>query len=172
MISDETQKAVCTLQKQATRSAELKAQERDERAIDELLRHPENPLPEHYQRRNAVRHARWDQTRKAKKASYTSLDDAGQFQTGFDRIIASDPRYLAVIASADHGFGIGDILEWLTTSLSLREADRALLMALADGYDAELMALLHNVPLKRMRERISRARSRGWAIYLEEVLAA
>lgn len=158
----EAEKAVCKLQDRVSKTADLKAQECDERAIDEIIRHPENTLPEAYQRKNAVRHAQWDMTRRAKKTSYTSLDDPGQFETAIDQIIARE----------DSGFGLGEIMLWLATSSGLREADRAILMALADGYDAEILALMNGIPVKRMRERISRARSRGWAVYAEEVLAA
>lgn len=158
----EAEKAVCTLQNRVSKTADLKAQERDERAIDEIIRHPENTLPESFQRKNAVRHAQWDMTRRAKKTSSTSLDDPGQFETAIERIIAHE----------DAGFGLGEIMLWLATSSGLREADRAILMALADGYDAELLALMKGIPVKRMRERISRARSRGWAVYAAEVPAA
>ncbi|MFB4293448.1 hypothetical protein ACBI99_37825 [Nonomuraea sp. ATR24] len=162
MISQETQDAVCHVQRQVLSSVDFATQERGERALDELLRHPENTLPEHYQRRNAIRHARWGMMRQGKKSAFTSLDDSGQFESTIEDIIAVD----------ETGFGVVDVLHWLDTSTALRPADRALLGSLASGHDADTLAVLHGIPVRRMRERISRARSRAWAIYQAEVLAA
>ena len=160
-LSVEAAQAVTKLQYSVLNSVDLKAQERDERAIDEILRHPEKTLPEQYQRKNAVRHAKWHTARAGAKTSFTSLDDPGQFESTIEDTVAIE----------DPGFGIGDILHWLSTSESISGKDRALLLALADGYDAELLALMYDIDIKRMRERISRARSRGWAAYQSEAAA-
>jgi len=166
MISLEAQAAVSYLQQQtdskksAHDSFEL---DRIDRALDEITRNPDKTTPPRRQVRSARANA-LKVVRHHVALEAFSLDDPE---------LHEHKRQQAEIA-VQYGGGIEDVemREWLDHTPSLTDDERTLLHALADGFDAELIALARNLPIKRVRERISRARRAARRGYYLEVTCA
>ncbi|MDW4909424.1 hypothetical protein RB628_29805 [Streptomyces sp. ADMS] len=142
MISTPVKEAVCTLQKRALACHDNYELDRIERALDELLRNPGGEsTPAKYRMRSAMGHAYEALERRKAILPSTSLSNEGT-QPG----------------TPDRGYPVVEILEWLRTEERLVPQERAMLQSLAHGEDAESLARRHGLPVRRMRERVSRAR--------------
>ncbi|MGW0713049.1 hypothetical protein ACWD4G_45225 [Streptomyces sp. NPDC002643] len=142
MFSDVIKAAVTTLQQRAMDTWDTYDLERQERALDELLRNHESTS-------GSVRH----RIRSATGHAYEVLERR--------KVIApSDPvsAGLREPSYSEHGFYQVEWLDWIRTEPTFNLVDRTILRSLAVGEDAETLAARHNLPLPRMRQRISRAR--------------
>jgi hypothetical protein len=157
MISPPVIGAVQALQKQALTSRDTYELDRIDRALDELLRNPDDTssTPTRHRIRSAMGHAYAVLERRRTIAPPTALNHELGDQGN------TDVRYLMV-----------EIHAWLQTEPHLAKGERALLEDLAHGHDATSMAQRHDVPLPRMRERISRARCRARALWTAAEAAA
>lgn len=151
--------AVDHLQQRAARFYDIYELERIDRALDEIVEnlHRTDPVP--FQCRSALANAAKVIRKRRAIRRYDSLDkpfaDGALLDVG---VVEGD---LAVV----------ELIEWIDTSPSLSTGERRLLRDLAAGEDAESLARRDDVPVARMRERISRARSVGKAGYQSEVLS-
>lgn len=149
MISHPVAGAVQTLQKQALTSRDNYELDRIERALDELLRNPtDTDTPAQHRVRSARGHAYEVLERRRGLAPCVPLD-----QESADR------------GHPDSSYLIVDILVWLRGEPGLATGERHLLNDLARGHDAAAIAERDNVPLPRVRERISRARRRAKVLW-------
>ncbi|TJY69470.1 hypothetical protein E4J89_11150 [Arthrobacter sp. CAU 1506] len=165
MMSLEIQSAVSTLQQQSevTRaSLDTVELDRIDRALDELIRnHTKTSQP-----LRMVRSARANALKVVK-------DRARQGLVSFDDPdLYAAKRAEAEAASAYDPLAEFELLDWLDSTPSLTVHQRQLLKAVARGHDAESLACAAGLPVKRMRERISRARSAAFAGYIAEVTCA
>jgi hypothetical protein len=165
MMSLEIQAAVSTLQQQtdvkkASRdSFEL---DRTERALDELVRnHTKTTAPT-----RLVRSARANALKVVK-----SRAEHGEFSLDAPDLHAVK-RAKAERAASYDPMAEFEVLDWLESTRSVTPSQRDLLKALALGYDAEFLACCMGLQVKRVRERISRARKAAYAGYLAEVMCA
>lgn len=149
--------AVVYLQQHSTRSADIYELERHDRAIDEIVANLDRTTPAPFQTRSALANAAKVIGKRRSIRTYGSLDKPQP--TG----------NLPDVGSDDGAYDLVDVFQWLATSPSLHSAERRLLHDLAAGEDAESLARRDHVPVARMRERISRARSAGRAAYRQEV---
>lgn len=149
--------AVVYLQQRSTRFTDIFELERHDRAIDELVANLDRSAPTPFQTRSALTNASKVIVGRRGIRSYGSLDRP-RSDDSLPDVGTIDPAYVVV-----------DIYHWLDTSPSLRPADRQLLRALAQGEDAHSLAPRYSLPVSRMRERISRARSAARAAYYREV---
>lgn len=158
MLSSSAAAAVAQLQQRAGETHDLYQLDRYDRAIDEVLRHPDKQTPAPFQCRSALANAAKVLKNRRDICRMTSLE--AQTTTLSDHV--------------DHVCGatvdVVDIHIWLETTPSLGADHRQLLQALAAGDDTWTLAAKHGVPVNRMRERISRARAAGWDAYRSEVL--
>lgn len=145
MFSTETQAAVMSLQRMASTEIDAYWLERLDRAIDECVAHPERTDPAPFQRRSALANAKkvidgrrairqWHSIGEQDMVCSSSAPDGGHYATVEWR-------------------------EWLRTSSAISATHRCLLLQLADGHDAEDLAKVYGLPVRVMRQRISRARS-------------
>lgn len=165
MFSLDSQAAVATLQqradvkKSAHDSFEL---DRIERALDELVRNSDKAgAPS-----RLVRSARANALKVVKarrEHDAFSLDQEDLHARKRDRV----EKALAVDVFAEV-----EMMEWLDHTPCVTEEQRWLLKALAADFDAEFLALAMNLPIKRVRERISRARRAARTGYRAEVMSA
>jgi hypothetical protein len=142
MFSDVIEAAVTTLQRSAMDTWDTYDLERHERALDELLRDHENTSG-----------SAWHRIRSAKGHAYEVLERR--------KVIAPRDPVHAVLCEpsyTEHGFYKAEWLDWILTEPMFNIIDRTILRSLAVGEDAETLAARHNLPLPRMRQRISRAR--------------
>lgn len=141
--------AVSALQKQALTTRDAYELDRIDRALDELLRNPTDvSTPARHRMRSAMGHAY--ETLERRRAIVPS--------------VPLDPERI-VGAHTDNPYGVVEILEWLRTEPGLTKYERTLLSNLASGGDATTLADQHALPLSRVRERISRARSSAWTLW-------
>ncbi|WP_435059407.1 hypothetical protein [Streptomyces sp. bgisy060] len=155
MMSDAVVTAVKTLQERALRARNTYELDRIERALDELLRNPENPAPAQHRVRSALGHAHEAIERRKAIAPQTELADHGQ-----------EPGYV------EFAFQEIEMLAWISVEPGFKEPDRALLIDLALGQDAEMLAERDGVPVARIRERISRCRRQARQLRSKMDLAA
>ncbi|WP_028648089.1 hypothetical protein [Nocardiopsis sp. CNT312] len=157
MISPPVIGAVQALQKQALTSHDTYELDRIDRALDELLRNPDDTssTPTKHRIRSAMGHAYEVLERRRTIAPAAAFDHELGDQEN------TDASYLVV-----------EIHTWLQTEPHLANGERALLEDLAHGHDATTMAQRYGVPLPRMRERISRARRRARTLWTAEEAAA
>ncbi|MEU1906601.1 hypothetical protein [Streptomyces hygroscopicus] len=142
MFSDVIKAAVSTLQRSAMYTQDSYDLERQERALDELLRDHENTSGSARRR-----------IRSAKGHAYAVLERRKAIAPcDTAHAVTHEPGY------NEPGFYQVEWLDWIRTEPTFNLIDRTILRALAAGEDAETLAARHNLPLPRMRQRISRAR--------------
>ncbi|SFC60096.1 hypothetical protein [Streptomyces aidingensis] len=142
MFSDVIEAAVITLQRRAMHTRDSYDLERSERAIDELLRDPENPSGSARHRIRSARGHAYEVLERRKAIAPRAIMHAGM----------TEP------SCTEHSFSRTEWLDWIRTEPTFNLIDRTILHSLAVGEDAETLAARHNLPLPRMRQRISRAR--------------
>ena len=158
MSLTEAQRAIAHLQGLALRASDGYTIDVLDRALDEIVRNPDNPSPYLWQVRSArANAAKVVQARR----EVVTLDTSGE----------DEPSVVEDAATTDTGYGVVEIREWLRTSSRLTEPDRTLLTAVADGQDSEHLAEVLELPVQRVRERLSRARKRAGIAYSTEVAA-
>lgn len=162
MMSLEVQAAVRTLQQQAVSAHDVFDLDRIDRALDELTRNPHKTAEPQHQVRGALGNAGKVLVRRKKRLPLGSSDDPDLHESVRER----------AFAFIEGGFDAADLRQWLDTTPSLSTRERWILQALADGADAEMLSALLNLPLARVRERISRARRVASAAYNREVRCA
>jgi hypothetical protein len=160
VISLSVQAAVSQLQQQAIRTWDLYDLDRLDRALDELVRNPYKATPPAFQRRSAMANASKVLQDRRRIVTFVSIDQTAKTNQS---VYSSEP------GTDDTEPDVLDIHLWLETTPSLTSLQRDLLRALAAGWDAPSLATRYQVPLPRMRERISRARVVAWAAYQREV---
>lgn len=164
MFSLDIQAAVSSLQQQTDvtkTSVDSFELDRTERALDELLRNPEKTGPSTRLVRSARANALKVVRSRAKHSEFSLDSDLHVHKRAkAEAAVAYDPMA---------GF---EVIDWLDSTPSVTTAQRRLLKALAAGYDAEFLAYAMGVPIKRVRERISRARRAAYSGYLAEVTCA
>ncbi|MEV6129384.1 hypothetical protein AB0M05_21565 [Streptomyces violaceusniger] len=142
MFSDVIKAAVTTLQRSAMYTQDIYDLERHERALDELLRdHEFTSGSAQHRIRSAKGHAFEVLERRKVIAPCVTV-----------HAVTHEPGY------TEPGFYQVEWLDWIRTEPTFNLIDRTILRSLAVGEDAETLAARHNLPLPRMRQRISRAR--------------
>lgn len=162
MMSMEVQTAVSTLQQRAVSAYDMFDLDRIDRALDELTRNPGKTADPQHQVRGALSNASKVLIRRKKRLPLGSTDDPDLHETVRER----------AFACIDFAFDAADLRLWLDTTPSLSARERWILQSLADGADAESLSALLNLPIARVRERISRARRTAGAAYDREVRCA
>lgn len=160
MISDEVLSAVITLQKRMLTASEVYQLDRHDRALDELLRSPCCKAPVHFQTRSALAHAGQVLADRRRLGTIVPIDQLTSLES------LGPVRDLPV---TDQEIVALDILLWLETTPSLSDTERTILRQLAAGSEAVTLAAKYDVPISRMRERISRARAAARTAYQREV---
>lgn len=155
MMSDAVLDAVCQLQDRSLRTCDTYALERIERALDELLRKPHEDAPVPYLLRSALGHAYETIERRKAIARQCELNAEG--------------REAAFVEGA---YDVVEVAVWVCGQSGLREQDRALLLQLAQGHDSETLAEKMDIPVTRMRERISRCRRQARQLWDAVEIAA
>jgi hypothetical protein len=155
MFSSQAQSAYSTLQSKALSADDGYILDRLERALDEIIRNPQNAAPAPFQVRSAWANAGKVIDSRRKLAPQFSLDGPG-----LNEPTEVDARYGAV-----------EIFAWLDRA-AVSKADRRLLRALAGGADATALAETAGVPVQRIRERVSRARRVASRDYRTSVVPA
>lgn len=155
MFTSQAQSAYSTLQAKATSATDSYIVDRLERALDEIIRNPQNTRPADFQVRSAWANAGKVIDDRRKLAPQFSLDAPG---VG-DR------------TAVDALYGAIEVLDWLDHAF-LSDRDRRLLHGLATGADAGVLADAEGVCVQRMRERVSRARRAASRDYQSTVTAA
>lgn len=158
MISKEAQQALISLQRRASTTGEVYFQERAERALDEVIRNHPKGSPAAFQIRSAWANAGKAIAHRHAIVPVDSLDHEAERYS-----FAQEP------AITDGGYALVDLLQWIHSTSALTDRERRLMLALADGEDAESIASTSGVPIKRVRERISRVRKVARAAYNLEV---
>lgn len=161
MISMEVQSALQTLQTYPP-GGSVYVLDLIDRALDELLRQPDNRRPAAFQIRSARANA-------AKVVRDRRLIQEGQVLRN------RPPRpgiHRAERLSHDGLTGVVELRDWLARTPGLNPAQRQILGDLADGHDAQSIADRDLVPVARVRERIARARQAARAAYHSVGLAA
>lgn len=154
MFSSEAQSAYIALQSRILETQDNYTVERAERALDEIIRNPENTTPANHQVRSAWANAGKVLQNRREVAPQVHLDTPGL------RLGVTDGDYDAV-----------EVLDWLDHAAVSAPA-RLLLHSLAVGADAQMLAEAQGIPVQRVRERISRARRAGAADFYASVVAA
>lgn len=142
MISHPVEGAIIALQLRALGTCDAYQLDRIDRALDELLRNPsDESTPAEYRVRSAMGHAY--ETLERRKAITPCVALEGDYSEH---------------GVVDQGYPVVEFREWLRMEPGIPPAHRAVLQALAQGDDAEILATRQGLPVTRMRERISRAR--------------
>jgi DNA-directed RNA polymerase specialized sigma24 family protein len=149
--------AVAYLQQQSTRFGDIYELERHDQALDEIVANLDRTAPTPFQTRSALANAAKVIRKRRAVRTFDSLDEP------------LPDGNLPDVGSVDESFALVEIHQWLDTSPSLRPVDRRVLRELACGEDAESLAGRYGLPVARMRERISRARSACRMAYSREV---
>lgn len=156
MISNPVEGAIAALQNSALDTFDTYQLDRIDRALDELLRNPsDESTPAKYRVRSAMGHAYEALERRKVIAPCSSL--SAEHTDG---------------EATDQGHLLVEVLDWLRTQPGIPQSQRALLQALAHGEDAESLARREELPVARVRERISRARGKAHKLWKASVLAA
>jgi hypothetical protein len=151
--------AVDHLQQRAARLYDIYELERIDRALDEIVENLHRTDPMLFQCRSALANAAKVIRKRRMIRRYDSIDKP--FADGS----------LPDVGMVQADYAVVDLIQWIDTSPSLSPGERRLLRDLAAGEDAESLARRDDVPVTRMRERISRARSVGKAAYQSEFLS-
>jgi len=154
MFSSEAQSAYITLQSRILAAQDSYIIDRAERALDEIIRNPENTKPADHQVRSAWANAGKVLQNRRDLVPQVPLDMPG-----------------LSVAVVDGAYDAVEIFDWLDHA-ALSTPDRTLLRSIAGGADAQMLAHAHGVAVQRVRERISRARRAGSADYRSSVVAA
>ncbi|WP_433562303.1 hypothetical protein ACQP1O_33125 [Nocardia sp. CA-151230] len=156
MTFSAAEKAMLELYSRAEKTRNIEELERIDRALDEIVNHLDRTAPAAYQCRNALSNASKAIGKRRAVRSFRSLDKPMPDGT------TPDP------GEVDGDFDVVDLRRWLNTTRALNPEERQLLLDLADGEDAASLSPRCAVPTVRMRERISRTRSRGRSAYRTE----
>lgn len=156
MSLSEAQRAIVTLQSRALSSRESYTIDVLDRALDEVVRNYDNPKPHQWQVRSALANAAKVVQFRGHTVTPASFDDAD-----------NSPR----LATVDEKFALFELRDWLERTPAVSSEERLLLIGLAEGEDASRLAQERGVPVQRMRERISRARTRARHAYAAEAAA-
>jgi hypothetical protein len=165
MISTQTGEALASLQartdltKRRCDSFEL---DRIDHALDELVRNHTKTAAAERQVRSARANALKVVQRRAEVSAF-SLDQIN---------LHASKREQAESAGAYDAFGEVEIRDWLATTPSLSHVERALLTALADGYDSKLLAMASGTTVAEMDHRIRRAQGLARLAWKAEVVNA
>lgn len=162
MLSAQVQSAVRTLQSRALATADSYQLDVTDRALDELIRHPQSDEPAAFQVRSARANA--GKVVRTRRHAY----DQGILRNRTSRPGVHRQDRLTVEADE----AAVDALDWLARTPSLTDSQRRILSDLAEGHDATTLSIRDRVPLSRIQERISRARRVGWAAYQHEAVAS
>jgi hypothetical protein len=157
MTLTQAQCALNTLQSTAARTFETYLSEVLGRAMDEIVRNFDNDRPAKRQVRSARANAAKVLGDRRRLAPTIYITSSITEPDGVDHDLE--------IPVDENGFGEFDVLHWLATTTQLPDGVRALLQDLASGHDANSLAMRDNLPVARMRERISRARRQGRIAY-------
>ncbi|MFI1884702.1 hypothetical protein [Streptomyces jumonjinensis] len=155
MLTEQAQSAVLLLHRRASKSCDTFELERIDRALDEIVR-LNSQDPAAFQIRSATAHASAVMRRRHELAPTTALQDLKPHQEPGDE----ETRCKAV-----------DLLAWLQTTPALSSQQRNLLQRLIKDEDPADLAATWNIPPARMRERISRLRTRARTAYIQAVAA-
>jgi len=155
MFSEQAASAYLSLQSKALSAGDNYTLSRVERALDEILRNPQNTNPTSHQIRSAWANAGKVLHRRRKLAPEDSVNIPR----------AGDPFVV------ESGFAVVEINDWLKHA-EVSTSERRLLRRLADGGDARTLANSDGIEVQRMRERISRARRTAAAEYVRMEAAA
>ncbi|MFE6530135.1 hypothetical protein ACFVMA_14465 [Streptomyces rochei] len=156
MISHPVEGAIFALQQRALDTCDNYELDRIDRALDELLRNPSGEsTPAEHRVRSAMGHAYEVLERRKAIVPVVSLHAENA-----DR------------GATVHDYSVIEISEWLRVEPGIPPRDRKLLQALAGGHGAESLATAEEVSVKRVRERISRARKMARQQWKASVLAA
>jgi DNA-directed RNA polymerase specialized sigma24 family protein len=156
MLTEQAQRALVLLTRRADKTGDHFVLDRLDRAKDEIIRlNSDSPAP--YQVRSALAHAGQVLRQRRTLLPSIRLSDVEPH----DEPGAEDPTFTTT-----------DIYEWLRTTASLNEPQRTLLLDLAVGFEVEALAAQRQIPLRRMREQVSRARKHARAAYAIEVATA
>lgn len=147
MISSEAESAILALQHRGAQICDIYELERIDRALDEIVRNPENTSPAKFQVRSALANA--GKIIKERRAAI-AIDSLDQ---GFDQ----GNSYLG---HTDPGFRGVEITAWID-SAPLPTYERNLLRRLAAGEEAPTLAAEYEMSDQRMRETISRVRRKA-----------
>lgn len=156
MSFSEAQRAIVTLQSRALRSREGYTIDVLDRALDEVVRNYDNPDPHQWQVRSALANAAKVVQFRGETVTPTSFDDADNASS---------------LAAVDDEFALFELRDWLDRTPTVSTEERQLLIGLAGGDDASSLARERGVPVQRMHERISRARTRAHDAYTAEMAA-
>lgn len=147
MLTEQVESAICSLQSQAIAARDTYSLERIERALDELIRNPHKVSISAHQVRSARANAGKVIERRRSLAPSAPLDEATHDVSTVDRAIAS-----------------AELLIWLDAA-PLSDHHRAILKALAAGWDYADLAESWSIPAARMRVQVSRARKAARDLY-------
>lgn len=166
MLSLETEVAVVILQQRADAMSALDVFELDriDKALDQLVAHPSNTKPPKWQVRDARANAAKVLKKRRAREVYR-LDDEDLHEANRAEVEYAQQR-LTGSTDTIESFGV---LWWLRTTTSLADDQRSILYLLACGEDAVTLAARAGIPVKRMREEISRARRIARVAYDAEV---
>jgi hypothetical protein len=152
-LSGQAQAALIRLYDQAKRTTDSFSLERIDRALDEIIR------------LNSTDPPAW-QVRSA-------MANASKVITARHQIVSPWPDGCETSnASADGHEDAIELRSWLRTTPRVTERQRRLLTLLAEGHDAVDVAALHDIPVLRAREQISRTRRAARAAYALDTDAA
>jgi hypothetical protein len=146
MSLSEAQRAIVSLQNRALRTNEGYTLDVLDRALDEVVRNYDNPKPAPWQARSALANAAKVVQSRRDTVGTISLDDEARSQD---------------VGDTDGGFAVVDLRDWLDRTSAVTDEQRSLLIGIADGHGPAQLAQDRGVPIQRMRERLSRARSRA-----------
>lgn len=147
MITREVQSALIHLQARSSQTLDTFESERIDRALDEILRSPENESPFRFQVRSAIAHATERLKERRTRVTFRSLEH--DLEAG-----SSHPGYV------EPDFALVEIAS-LIDAAPLPAKDRALLHLLAIGENVSTPAGKLGVSEQRMREQISRLRRKA-----------
>jgi DNA-directed RNA polymerase specialized sigma24 family protein len=151
MITAEAQSALLVLYKRANASSDIYWLERIDRALDECVNNAGRNTAPAYQVRSSLANAKKAMDKRRDIAAVVPIEDGREAETVGVR---GGDLYAAV-----------DALLWLEATNGLSDRERELLLGLTAGEDAESLSRRVNVPVQRMRERISRARQAAGAAW-------
>ncbi|WP_313354538.1 hypothetical protein [Microbacterium sp.] len=166
LITPQVGAAVAYLQQLTFRRTSTDAFDLDriDRALDQILAHPDNTAPAPFQVRDARANASKVLAKRRTYAVY-ALDN--------DELRVADRASAEEAAQRQSGIDTGtetfDILWWIASTTGLTDDQRSIIFLLADGEDAESLATRADISVARMREQISRARRVARLAYDAEV---
>jgi DNA-binding CsgD family transcriptional regulator len=146
-MTGQAQVALLRLYGRAQRATESFAQERIDRALDEIVRINSSEPPT-WQVRSAMANASKVITARYETISRWSVE-----------------AHEIDVAVSDSHEDVVNLRLWLHGTARLTEGQRELVTLLAAGHDAESIAALYHISVPRAREQISRARRKARIAY-------